>query len=125
MADAGFTIPVEMIRALERRVALFSEASMEAWGIARDVLYTEVMRRAQADPRWVGVADFIEAWDENDRYVIGVTNTEYVSQAFAAEYGTEDYPPSPLMRTMDEAVRMASSRATQHLISRVGVGGAI
>jgi hypothetical protein len=122
---ATVTIPVEMIRALERRVALFSEASMEAYGVARDVLYTEVMRRANADPRWVGVADYIEAWDENDRFVIGVTNDEMVSQAFAAEYGTEDYPPAPLFRTMDEAIRMASLRATSHLISRVGVGGQI
>jgi hypothetical protein len=114
-----------MIRALERRVALFSETSMEAYGVARDVLYTEVMRRAHADPRWVGVADYIEEWDENDRYYIGVTDTEYVSQAFAAEYGTEDYPPAPLLRNMDDAVRMASMRANALVLSRVGVGGAI
>ncbi len=125
MADASFTISVEFMHALERKVALFSEASMEASGVARDVLYTEVMRRANADPRWVGVADFIEEWDENDRYVIGVTDNEMISQAFAAEYGTEDYPPAPLFRTMDEAMRMASVRATSHIISRVGVGGLI
>jgi hypothetical protein len=125
VADAGFTFPVETFRALERRVALYSEASMEAFGVARDVLYTEMMKRAGADPRWVGVADFIESWDENDRYVIGVTNNQMVSQAFAAEYGTEDYPPAPLFRTMDEAVRMASIRSSAHLISRIGVGGQI
>ena len=122
---AAVTIPVEMIRALERRVALFSETSMEAQGVARDVLYTEVMRRANADPRWVGVADYIEAWDEHDRYIIGVTDEQYVSQAFAAEYGTEDYPPSPLFRTMDDAIRMAAMRATTHINSRIGVGGQI
>ena len=118
-------IPTEAIRALERRVALFSETSMEAYGVVRDVLFTEVMRRARADPRWVGVADFIDAWDENDRFVVGVRDDEMVSQAFAAEYGTEDYPPSPLLRTMDEAMRMASARATSHIASRIGVGGAI
>lgn len=116
----GFEIAADLVRALELRLELYGEAATDAFGIAKDVVYTETMRRAHASPRWVKVADFLDAWDENDRYWIGVRAPEYISEAQAIEYGTEEYPPDPIMRTMDDVARMAGARATAHLTSKFG-----
>lgn len=117
---AGFEISADLMRALEARLHEYGEAANEAYGIARDVVRTEVMRRAQASPRWAPVADYIDTWDENDRYWIGVRSPEFVSEAFAAEYGTDDYPPDPVMRTLDSAARVASLHVTRYLRGRLG-----
>ena len=120
MAD-GFEIPAEMIRALEHRLEMYGSAAEDAYGIAKDVVYTEAMKRAHASRRWVKVADFLDTWDENDRYWIGVRDDSMVSEAFAVEYGTEDYPPEPLLRTLDSAARIAGNRADAQLISKIGM----
>jgi hypothetical protein len=117
---AGFEISADLMRALEARLQEYGEATTEAYGVAREVVQTEVMRRAHASPRWVHVADNIDTWDENDRYWIGVRSPEFVSEAFAAEYGTEGYPPTPLMRTLDSAARLASVQASKFLGGRLG-----
>lgn len=116
----GFTIPADLIRALEHRIELYGNIVDEARGIAHDVVATETMRRAKASPRWVHVADFIDTWDENDRYWIGVRGPEMVSEAFAAEYGTDEYPPDPLFRTLDDISRAAASRAGEFMTSKLG-----
>jgi phosphoribosylaminoimidazole-succinocarboxamide synthase len=117
---AGFEISADLIRALEAKVMEYGEAANEAYGIARETVKSEVMRRAQASPRWVKVADEIDTWDENDRFWVGVRSPEFVSEAFAAEYGTDEYPPEPLLRTLDAAARVASHKANGFLVSRLG-----
>jgi hypothetical protein len=117
---AGFQIPADLVRALEAQLLEYGQAADEAFGIARTTIQTEVMRRAEASPRWVKVADEIDTWDENDRFWIGIRSSEFVSEAFAAEYGTEDYPPDPLMRTLDQTARVAGLRADGFLMARLG-----
>lgn len=117
---AGFEISADLMRALEAKVLEYGEAATEAYGIARTTIKTEVLRRSEASPRWVKVADEIDTWDENDRFWIGVRSDEFVSEAFAAEYGTDEYPPDPIMRTLDATARIASARATGFLVGRLG-----
>ena len=108
------------MRALELRLQMYGDVLQETAGIQRDVVMTETMKRANASPRWVHVADFIDTWDENDRMYIGVREPQMISEAQAAEYGTEGYPPDPIMRTMDEAARVAAARASEYIGSRFG-----
>ena len=117
---AGFEISADLMRALEAKLLEYGEAAEEAYGIARNTIETEVLRRSQASPRWVKVADEIDTWDENDRFWVGVRSPEFVSEAFAAEYGTDEYPPDPLMRTLDATARIAAHRASGFLMGRLG-----
>ena len=117
---AGFQISADLVRALEHQVELYGEVANDAYHIAAEVVYDETMRRAQASPRWVHVADNIDVWDENDRMWIGVRSPEMVSEAYAAEYGTDEYPPDPLFRTLDDTIRNASMRASGFMLSRLG-----
>lgn len=94
-----------MLNTLNHQVAGLIYQAENAEGQAKEAVYSEVIRRANASERWVGLADYIDAWDENDRFWIGVRGIEFVSEAFAAEYGTEEYPPDPLMRTVDSLAR--------------------
>ena len=119
MSD-GFEISADLMRALETRLMEYGQAADQAYGVARSVVQTEVTRRAQASPRWVKVADEIDTWDENDRMWIGVRSPQFVSEAFAAEYGTEEYPPDPLLRTLDAVGRIAAQRASGFLVGRLG-----
>lgn len=117
---AGFSLSADLMRSLELRLEMYGYLVGNAKQEARDVVYTEVMKRAHASPRWVHVADFLDTWDENDRYWIGVRSPEFVSEAFAAEYGTDMYPPEPLMRTIDDVARIAANRSGGMLSAKTG-----
>lgn len=117
---AEFGIGSDLMRALQLRLKMYGDVLGEAADIHRDVVYTETMKRAKASPRWVGVADFIDTWDENDRMWIGVREPQMISEAQAAEYGTEGWPPDPIMRTMDESARLAAARASEYVNSMFG-----
>ena len=102
---SGFEISADMLNTLNHQVGSFIAAAEEASTQAKEAVHSEVLRRANASERWVGLAEHIDTWDENDRFWIGVRGIEFVSEAFAAEYGTEEYPPDPLMRTVDALAR--------------------
>lgn len=112
----------DLLRALELRLEMYAAATEEGIDMVQDVVRTETMKRAEASPRWVHVADYIDTWDENDRYWIGVREPQMISVAQAAEYGTDEYPPEPLMRTLDSATRMAYARANYHIAGKFGGG---
>jgi len=117
----GFEIPADLVRSLDQRLQTYMESATDAYGEVKDVVYTEVMRRAEASPRWVKVADFIDAWDDEDRFWVGVRSPDFVSEAFASEYGTDEYPPDPILRTLDDVSRMAAARADGLLNSKLGM----
>ena len=116
-----FQLGSDLLRALDTRIQMYGEVLDEAHGIAHDVVRTEVMKRAKADPRWVHVADFIDTWDENDRMWIGIRSPQFISEAQAAEYGTDEYPPSAIMRTLDDVARLANARSAEHINAKFGV----
>lgn len=116
---AGFEISSSMLNGLEDLIEDYGVAISEAEELAKNYLLDATQRAAEADPRWVRLADYIDTWDENDRFWIGIREPQYVSEAFAAEYGTADYPPAPILRTLDAAAREASLNATSYLDVRL------
>lgn len=95
------------------------EAVNEARAIVRERLVDEVKQAARQNPRWVGLADYVDTWDdEGNRFWVGVRSKEMVSEAFAAEYGSAEYPPAPLLRTQDEQMRTAIAYGEAYLSSR-------
>ena len=89
---------------------------------ATSFLHERVVAKARMDPQWTSLADNIEVWSQDGRLIVGVRDEEFVSQAFALEYGDEVRPPTPLFRTLTEDVREASEVFDEHMTSVFGYG---
>lgn len=79
--------------------ALQQQAQQTAQGIATYV-HRRTVERARQSEAWSALADEIEVWSQDGRYVVGVRDNEFASQAFQIEYGDENRPPDPLFRLM-------------------------
>jgi hypothetical protein len=55
---------------------------------------------ARQSERWLPVAEHIETWSQDGKYVIGVRNADVMSEAMSAEYGDAAHPPIPLIRSI-------------------------
>ena len=117
---AGFEFSSDLMRQLNQTVSEYTDAASEAQRIAQETILQSVRETAKESPRWRDLADYVDTWDENDRFWIGIRGPEYVSEAFAVEYGTDEYPPEPIMRTLDGAARVAGYRVSSFLNSRFG-----
>lgn len=53
---------------------------------------------AKKQERWSSLSEHIDLWDEHGFLHLGVRNKDFVSEAFEAEYGDREIPPSPLLR---------------------------
>jgi hypothetical protein len=91
---------------------------MEAGRAGQVAAHSAIEDIARSSPRWIGLSDYIDTWDEHDRFWVGIRGPMFVSDAFAAEYGTDEYPPAPLFRLTDAATRAASSAADVVLRNR-------
>jgi hypothetical protein len=56
---------------------------------------------ARKNERWMPVAEHIETWSQDGRFVVGIRNADVMSEAVAAEYGDAENPPVPLIRSVD------------------------
>ena len=98
------------------------EEAIEAAAKAAMFLHRSAVERARRDPAWVSLADKIEVWAEDGQLVIGVRDEEFVSQAFALEYGDEHRPPNSLFRSLNQDTRGAGEVMDHHMMSRYGPG---
>src|SRR5262245_1055628 len=62
-------------------------------------LHEQVVEQARHTPGWEALADEIEVWSQDGKLWVGVRNTQYVSEAWVAEYGDESHIPSGLLRS--------------------------
>ena len=115
---AGFEIPAHAVDALEREIWSFYGQVGQVKDSFQQELLQAIKVKAQAMPQWAGITDWIDTWDENDRMWFGVRGSEFESEAFAAEYGTEEQAPGGLLRTLDERVLAASVRASDSVFGR-------
>ena len=70
------------------------------------------VERARASEEWAHLADEIEVWSQDGKYIVGIRDNELASQAFQIEYGDEARPPSPLFRLMGRDLADAHQQAT-------------
>ena len=93
--------------------------AIEATNRAGQYLHQQIVQRAREDEDWSALADHIHTWSEDGMLVVGVNHQDFVSQAFALEYGDETTPPSPLFRSASADVRAAQSISDQHMAANL------
>lgn len=94
-------VGVDFFAALDEYAKAANEAVQQSAQAAMEDLQKGMKDIASKTERWMPIAEHIETWTQDGKYVIGVRNTEVMSAAVAAEYGTADHPPSPLIRSVD------------------------
>ena len=119
---AGFSLPADVMRAFQSHYGSLQARLLEAQeNIQQDVLAEAKSKAVQSD-RWAEMVDQIEVWSEFDRFWVGVRSPQFISQAFAAEYGTDEYPPEPILRQMAEVTRNAAAKRFG-AVANAGIAG--
>jgi hypothetical protein len=77
-----------------------------------DYVKNRTVERARANEEWAHLADEIEVWSQDGKYVVGIRDNELASQAFQIEYGDETRPPAPLFRLMGRDLADAHQQAS-------------
>jgi hypothetical protein len=116
---ASIRIDASWLDALDRHVNGMYDDILSVYAEVADELHERIVDRARNHPKWNEYADRIESWDENGHLAIGIQNPEYVSEAFALEYGDESAPPAPLFRSA-ESMSSIEKFARDRMIYRRG-----
>jgi hypothetical protein len=87
-----------------------------------EYLHSQVQQKARDIPGWEGLADEIEVWSADGMLHIGVSNKEFISQAWVLEYGDEHNSPTPLFRTLTDQVGLTNEFARTQASARYGPG---
>jgi hypothetical protein len=119
---ADISIAPTFMEQVQQYIDGLQEEAIQAAAKATMFLHRSAVERAKRDPAWATMADKIEVWSEDGYLVIGVRDAEYVSQAFALEYGDEHHPPNPLFRSMNQDTRGAGEAMAEHMMSVYGPG---
>lgn len=119
---AEVRIGSEWVDDLERYLHGLASVTELASTRAAEYLHEQTVLQARQSERWADVADQIEVWSEDGRLVIGVRDSEFVSQAFEIEYGDEVTPPDPLFRTLTPTVEGMGKVMGQTFASFYGGG---
>lgn len=96
------------------------EEAQQAADQAGKFLHDRIVAKARMQPEWTSLADNIEVWSNDGQLVVGIRDSDMVSQAFAIEYGDEVRPPTPLFRTLTEDMRSAGAVFDDHMQSAFG-----
>ena len=89
---------------------------------AVEYLHSQAQQRARDIPGWEDLADEIEVWSADGLLHIGVSNKEFISQAWVLEYGDEHNAPSPLFRSLTDQVGLTNEFARTQATARYGSG---
>ena len=78
--------------------------------------------KARETPGWEALADEITTWSADGVLHIGVSNEEFISQAWVLEYGDEHNRPNPLIRTLTDQVGLTNEHARSQAAIHYGAG---
>jgi hypothetical protein len=117
MAQVG--ISQDWLDEMSRFVEELRTRSIEEAEDTARYLHERVVEQARQTPGWEALADEIEVWSQDGKLWIGVRNTQYVSEAWVAEYGDETRAPTGFMRSFGGEV--ISPNATNAVTARWGV----
>jgi hypothetical protein len=89
-----------VVEVLRGYVANAASVVAEAVQAEQEDFVSRQQSRAQDDPRWSGLAEQVNSWeDEHGNFAHGVNGDEQaVAQAGKIEYGDLEHPPAPLIR---------------------------
>lgn len=116
MAD-DLHIGGDFLAALDDYAQDVTRSSYGAAAAGVDKFQQQLRADARDHPRWTGVADSIEAWDEGGRLAYGVRN-QALHEAMDAEFGDADNAPVALIRTAHRAKSAASQAMDDYLRSQ-------
>lgn len=117
---ATIAIRQQWLDALTRYVDGVQAGAAQRAADTVNYFHNQVVSRAQATPGWQDLADKITVWSEDGLLFIGVTAQDYVSQAWALEYGDADHEPNSLFRTLTSEVALTNSFARTAAQARYG-----
>jgi hypothetical protein len=86
--------------ALDRYAQAVNLAAQESAERTMVSVQDNLRAAAKRSERWQPLAEHIETWTQDGKYVIGVRNADVMSDAMSAEYGDEKHPPVPLIRSI-------------------------
>jgi hypothetical protein len=118
-------IGADFLAALGEYTQAVHEAVQEASKLAMENIQNSLRESARLNERWKNVSDHIESWSQDGRLVVGIRNTEVMSEAMSAEYGDADNPPVPMFRNMKAATMEASEKMDSYLHSVFGTGSVL
>lgn len=119
---AGFTWPSSTTAQIVAHCDRLQREATAAADVGSEYLHERTLARARLNPEWEPLADHIEIWSNDGLLEIGVREEEFVSQAFALEYGDEVRPPQPLFRTMSSDIQHAGRLMREHMEAKFGPG---
>jgi hypothetical protein len=93
-------IGVDFFAALDEYAKAVNAAAQASAETAMLHVQEDMKAAARKNERWLPVAEHIEMWSQDGKFVVGVKNTDVMSQAMAAEYGDAEHPPVPLIRSV-------------------------
>ena len=118
---AEIAIGADFHAALDQYLKGLAQVTEEAGQRATEYLYDQTVTRAREDDEWSAVADHIEVWSQDGRLTVGVRDQEFVSEAWALEYGDEVRTPNSLFRTMQPTAE-GMSKVMQDTYDRAAGG---
>lgn len=86
--------------ALDKYAQAVNAAALESAQQTMVSVQDSLRAAARRSERWQPLAEHIETWSQDGRFVVGVRNADVLSDAMAAEFGDERNPPSPLIRSI-------------------------
>jgi hypothetical protein len=92
----------------------------EADRIAQEEMHRLTVERAREMEDWSSLSDEIHTWSQDGMLIVGVRHLDFVSDAFALEYGDEVTPPSPLFRTVGPDIAAAAQAASDEYMVQQG-----
>ena len=99
MADS-LHIGAGFFAALDAYAQAVNSAARESAERTMTKVQENLRAEARKSERWLPVAEHIESWSKDGKYVVGVRNADVMSEAMSAEYGDPTNPPIPLIRSI-------------------------
>ncbi len=99
MADS-LHIGAGFFAALDAYAQAVNNAARESAERTMTMVQDNLRAAARQSERWLPIAEHIETWSQDGKYVVGVRNADVMSEAMSAEYGDPANPPIPLIRSV-------------------------
>lgn len=117
---AEIVISQQWLDSLSRYLNDLQDEAVQRAESAVQMLQDKAREKARHTPGWDALADEINVWSADGLLHIGVSNEEFLSQAWVLEYGDQHHAPNPLLRTLRDEVDQVNEHAVTAASVRYG-----